>query len=151
MSRSGAGVRRPPGAPPGRGVIGAAWAGTVAFSVAAVAATVVPDLLAVPAAVVAVALFLVGCVAFLWSFGKAVVRSRTEEIAVTSLYFLAGSAPRAVRRSLLAAVVVESAVAVVTASIRPYTPVAFGILVPVYGLGLCGVWAASHGTFPPRR
>src|SRR5581483_8218546 len=33
---------------------------------------------------------------------------------------------------------------------------AFGFLLPVYGLGLCGLWGARHGTFadrppPPHR
>jgi hypothetical protein len=42
-------------------------------------------------------------------------------------------------------------VAVATAAVRPFTPLAFGILVPLYGLGLAGVWAAAFGTFGPRR
>jgi hypothetical protein len=31
-----------------------------------------------------------------------------------------------------------------------YSPLAFGILVPVFGLGLCGLWGARYGTFEPR-
>ena len=27
----------------------------------------------------------------------------------------------------------------------------FGILVPLYGLALCGVWAVAFGSFAPRR
>src|SRR5207248_757919 len=27
----------------------------------------------------------------------------------------------------------------------------FGILVPLWGLGLAGLWAARHGTFPRRK
>jgi hypothetical protein len=135
----------------GRAIIRAAWIGTAAFVVAAVAATVAPDALAVVAAGVSLVLFFLGCGAFVWSFARAVARSRTEEIAVTNLYFLAGDTPAVVRRSLLLALGVQVVVAVVTASIRPFTPLAFGILVPVYGLGLCGLWAAAHGRFPPRR
>jgi len=38
----------------------------------------------------------------------------------------------------------------VTASVRPFTGLAFGILVPTYGLGLVGLWAVRLGEFPPR-
>ena len=34
--------------------------------------------------------------------------------------------------------------------IRPFTPLAFGILVPMLGLGLIALWGARHGTFPAR-
>jgi hypothetical protein len=36
---------------------------------------------------------------------------------------------------------------------RPYTEVAFGILAPMFGLGLMGVWGGRYGDFPerPRR
>jgi hypothetical protein len=38
----------------------------------------------------------------------------------------------------------------VAAGLRPYTAVAFGVLVPMFGLGLTGLWAVRSGTFPPR-
>jgi hypothetical protein len=71
-------------------------------------------------------------------------------IAVTSLFFLSGSAPAPVRRSLLGAFGVQVVVAFATAIARPYTSLAAGTLVPVYGIGLCGLWAARYGTFKPR-
>ena len=39
---------------------------------------------------------------------------------------------------------------VAAASIRPFTEVAFGILAPMFGLGLMALWGGRHGTFPPR-
>jgi hypothetical protein len=33
----------------------------------------------------------------------------------------------------------------------PGTSLAVGILVPMFGLGLNGLWAAFHGVFPPRE
>jgi hypothetical protein len=99
---------------------------------------------------VSLVLFAVGLGAFVWAFARAVVRSQEEEIAVASLWFLMGSAPAVVRNSLLASVGVEVVVGVAAASARPFTPMAFGILVPIYGLGLCGVWAGRHGRFPAR-
>jgi hypothetical protein len=52
---------------------------------------------------------------------------------------------------LLVPLGIQIVVAVATAAARPFTPLAFGILVPLYGLGLAGVWGAAFGTFAPRR
>ena len=40
--------------------------------------------------------------------------------------------------------------AVATAAARPFTPLAFGVLAPMFGLGVMGLWGAKFGTFPPR-
>jgi hypothetical protein len=45
---------------------------------------------------------------------------------------------------------VQVVVALVTAIARPFTGLAFGILVPVFGLGLAGLWGARRGSFPSR-
>ena len=80
----------------------------------------------------------------------AIGRSRTDLIGMGGLFFLAGSAPRAVQRSLWASLAVEVVVAVATAAARPFTPLAFGVLAPMFGLGVMGLWGAKFGTFPPR-
>lgn len=112
----------------------------------------------VVAVVVSVACFVIGVVAFLWGYWTAVQRSRQDNIAVASLYFLADkSAPKSVSvrmNSMLAAQVV---IGIATALMRTSTDgktgstLAFGILVPVLGLGLNGLWGAMHGQFPPRN
>lgn len=131
----------------------ASWWGSALFAVTAVAAAASPDgPLKVPALVVAVGLFLAGCVAFFAGYARAVQRSRLDLIGVSDLFFMGGGvAPRGVRRSLLGAFGFQVVVALATAIARPYTSLAAGILVPVYGLGLCGLWGARHGTFAPRR
>ncbi|WP_419926647.1 hypothetical protein [Candidatus Poriferisocius sp.] len=134
----------------GRGLIRACWTGTGAFTATAAAATVSPDPMAVPMAVVSLGLLAAGCAAMLWAYQRALGRSRYELIGVGGLYFLAGCAPRSVRLSMMAALACEAAVALAAASVRPFTAAAFGILVPVYALGLSGAWGARHGTFPPR-
>lgn len=139
----------PPGVE-GRDLLRACWAGTWVFTAMAVATTVFPDPMAVPIAVVSLALLALGCWAMLWAFQRALQRSRYELIGVGGLYFLAGCAPRLVRFSMTAALAVEVVVALAAASVRPFTASAFGILVPVYALGLSGAWGARHGTFPPR-
>jgi len=45
---------------------------------------------------------------------------------------------------------VQTVVAITTASMRPFTAQAFGILVAMLGLGLGGLWAARHGVFGER-
>jgi hypothetical protein len=134
----------------GQGVIRASWAGTIAFAVGTVAGVVAPDQLKWFGFAVSLALFVAGCAVFVWSFGLAVSRSRTDEIAVANLYLLSG-APSPVRAQLFGSIAVEIIVAFGTAAARPYTIAATAILAPVYGVALCGLWAARYGTFPPRR
>lgn len=134
----------------GQDLLRACWAGTWVFTAIAVLTTAFPDPMAVPIAVVSLGLLATGCAAMLWAFQRALQRSRYELIGVGGLYFLAGCAPRSVRVSMMAALAVELVVALAAASVRPFTASAFGILVPVYALGLSGAWGARHGTFPPR-
>ncbi len=134
----------------GRQLVRLAWLGTAVFVASAAAATLARA--ARPAGVaISLVLFGGGCLAFLWAYALAVQRSRTEEIGVGGLYFLSGSAPTAIKRHLLGAMTVQIVVAIATASLRPFTTVAFGILVPMYGLGMAGLWAARYGAFPPRH
>jgi len=137
--------------PAGSRIIRATWGGTGLFVVMASAAAVAPDAMGTRAAVVDGALFVVGCIAFLLAYGRAIRRSGSEQLSVTGVYFLSGSAPAAVKRSLLGALAVQVVMAAVTASVRPYTSLAFGILVPVFGLGMTGLWGARYGEFPERQ
>ena len=134
----------------GAGIVRASWTGTVVFAAATVAGVVAPHPLAWLGFAVSLGLFVAGCIVFVWAFALAVARSRSDEIAVSNLYFLSG-APPAVRTQLFGSLAVEVIVAFGTAAARPYTIAATAILAPMYALGLCGLWAARYGTFPPRR
>lgn len=136
--------------PAGQALVTASLLGTAAFTAAAVAAAVAPDALAVPAAVVDLVLFAVGLLAFAVALLTAASRSRHEELSVAGVFFLSGSVPASTRRRLLGALTVQTVVALATAGVRPFTPLAFGVLVPTFGLGACGLWGARHGTFPAR-
>lgn len=138
----------PPG--PGQGLARATWLATALTTVLAFAA--LPDtVVRVAYVVVSLVLFAAGCVAFVVAFLVAVERSRTEEVSVVGLWFMADkSAPGRVRASFMLAVVVQTAVVVTAASLRPFTSLAFGILVPMFGLGAAGLWAARHGSFAKR-
>jgi hypothetical protein len=128
----------------------ATWS-TVVLAVGAAAAAAWPDALGIPYAVLGVLAFVAGCGLFLWSYAIAVGRSRTEVLSVIGIYFLTGSAPRAVRRRLLGALLAQSVVVVVAAGVRPYSALAFGVLAPMLGLGLVGLWGARFGTYPERE
>ena len=136
---------------PGAGILRASTVTTAAFVVAAVAATAFPDQVGVPVAVFDVALFVVGTVVFVLALLKGLDRSRTEQVEIGALFFLTGStAPRAVKVRLLGCVALQVLVALVSSSIRVYTEVAFGILVPMLGLGFAGRWGALHGAFAKK-
>lgn len=142
----------PPGAGrvPGARIILVSRLGTAVFVVTSVAAVVNRDLFGLVAVAVDLILFLVGCVVFLWAFGVAVNRSRTDAIGIGGLYFLQGSAPRAVQAALLVPFALQVAVALVTAGLRPFTSLAFGVLVPMFGLAQAGLWGARYGHFGSR-
>jgi hypothetical protein len=136
---------------PGRAIGLVDWAGTALFVVVAVLATVLDDAIRYVAVGVSMSLFAIGTVTFLWAYAVALHRSREDEIGMGGLYLLAApTAPREVRWSLDIALGLQAGLALATAAIRPYTTLAFGVLVPMFGLGLNGLWASRHGRFGPR-
>ena len=133
--------------------------GTALFVVSSVAAAVIfTQPVRLVGVIVALSLFAIGVFAFLWSYWTAVQRSRDDDIAVTQLYFLSGpSTPVKVKRVMNGALVVQTVTCLVAAIARSSTngragsTLAFGILVPMFGLGLNGLWCAQYGTFSPRQ
>lgn len=132
--------------------------GTIAFTITAVTAAIVFTTAAQwVGAITAMSLFAVGVFAFLWSFWNVVQRSRAELVGVTQVYLLLGApTPGRVRARMLGLLAVQIIVALVTALSRTETAdggagssLALGVLVPMYGLGLNGLWAAYHAIFPP--
>ncbi|MEP1126249.1 MAG: hypothetical protein ABJH68_20390 [Ilumatobacter sp.] len=149
-----------PRASAGSVIVQANLAGTTLFVLSAVVAAVTYGGTArAVAAAVALVLFFAGIAAFAWSFWNAVQRSRTEMVAVTQLYLLLGDAiPASVRRPMLAALAVQFVVGLATAVGRanapdgsPGTSLALGVLVPLFGFGLNGLWAAFHGEYRERE
>ena len=135
----------------GRRIIQGDLVGTALFTVVSVVEVIVQSWTRPVAVAMDLVLFAIGCTTFLGAYAIAIGRSRTEEIGVASLYLLTNRvAPNPVRVRLLGAVAVQCVVAVTVASVRPFTAAAFAVLVPMFGLGLNGLWAARHGTFGPR-
>ena len=127
--------------------------GTVAFALtAALEAVLLRPWTETVGIAVALGLFLVGSLAFFAGYLGAIQRSRTDEINIANLVLLGGStAPRRIRHRLNLLLTAQIVIAAVTAAARPFTTLAFGVLTPVFGLGLNSLWAARHGQFPPRK
>ena len=133
------------------GIVRAAQLSTAAF-----AAVQLAGVLAKPARAVALGvdalLFAAGIAIFFWAYAVAVGRSRTDEIGIGGLFFLAGpeTAPKPVKVALLTTLAVHVVVAVAAAAARPFTSLAFGVLTPLSTLALVGLWGAKHGRFGAR-
>jgi len=138
---------------------------TAMFGVSAIVAAIVFDGFAkTQGVIVALSLFTIGIAAFLWGYWTAVQKSRELEISVAEMYFLLGRAiPRKVKIVMHSCLAAQSVIAIATAIARPSTlqegaqnssrgsTLAFGVLVPILGLGLNGLWAATYGSFGARR
>jgi hypothetical protein len=138
-------VKAPIGA--GRGIAVASWVGDVLFAVTAIPVATGVDALDDAAVVVALLLFFASLVVWCWALGLAAVRTtRGDDVQVMSLFLLEGRVPSRVRWVLYGSFLVCLAITVGTAAANP-----FGVLVPMWPLGLVGLWGARHGAYPPRR
>ncbi len=136
---------------PGARLIQADLIGTGLFVITAgAAAALLRPSVQAPAVAVSGALFVGGCLSFAWGFLLAVERSRTEAIELSSLFFLKESAPPVARRALLGLLTVQVIAAIVTASVRPFTSLAFGVLAPLWGLGIVTLWSGRYGAFAQK-
>lgn len=134
----------------GDGLLWASWVGTAALAITAVPAVVSPTDLVTPYVLVSMTMFFVGIVVFLVAYVRAVGRSRVDSISVAGLFFGSGSAPVRVRWHLMGSFATQVVVGFGAAAVHVYTPTAFGILAPMYGIAVAGMWGARHGVFEPR-
>ena len=132
---------------PGQWIEWSSWGGNVVFALTAIPAALGVEALDDPAVAVCLVLFFVSLAIWTWALFAAFVRSaQGDEVAVTTLFLLEGRVPKRARWSLYGAFAVCLAITAATAAADP-----FGVLVPMYPLGLIGLWGARHGAFPPRR
>lgn len=107
---------------------------------------------------VSMVLFAAGAVTGLWAYISALERSRVHEVGVANLYLLTGrTAPKRVKLTMTLALLAQVAISLTGAIVgatgldgSEVNALAFGILVPMYGIGLNGMWAVRHGAFGPR-
>jgi len=108
--------------------------------------------------VVSLLLFAVGIATSLWAYSTALERSRSEEVGVANLFLLSGdTAPKPVKRAMSLALAVQVVAALVGASVgvaglqeNQLNALAFGVLIPMFGIGMNGAWAARYGSYGPR-
>ena len=108
--------------------------------------------------VVSLMLFAAGIATSLWAYTAALERSRSEEVGVANLFLLSGdTAPTAVKRVMSWALAVQVVAALAGASVgvaglqtNQLNALAFGVLVPMFGIGMNGAWAARYGSYGPR-
>lgn len=131
--------------PPGGAVLRSLTVATVVFALATAGAVAFPGPVRVAAAAYDLALFLGGSVLFLAAFLVAVGRSRREDVTLGGTFFLAGTAPARVRRGFFGLLASQVVIALVAASARPYTAVAFAVLAPLSAFGAMAWWGARHG------
>lgn len=130
----------------GRAIVISSWVGDTLFAITAIPAAFGVGAFDGPAIAMALILFAASIVIWVWAFAVAIARnSQGDDIVVGSMFFTVGGAPRDVRWHLFGAFALCLAVTFGTASADP-----FGVLVPMLPVGFVGLWAARHGTFPPR-
>ena len=99
-----------------------------------------------------IVVFMAGAALFSWAFLVAAGRSRYENVSVVGAFFLGdGSTQPADRKWAYGLAAAQSAVGIAAASADPYTAMAFGILVPMFGIGAIAFLGAAHGMFPVRK
>jgi hypothetical protein len=131
----------------GRRVIEVSWASDALFAVTAIPVALGATVLEPVSVFVALALFLSSLGVWAYAFGLGLVRSaRGDDVSVANLFLLQGSAPSVVKKHLFGALGLSVLIAGATGFRAPA-----GFLVPMLPLGLAGMWAARHGTFPARE
>lgn len=134
----------------GAGLVTLSWRSTIVLVVVLALGVAFTDAMGSVVAAVSLVMFFVGAVLMAYAYLVGLRRSRNEIVSVPGLFLLQGSAPAAVRRSMLWSFTIQCLVGIVAASVRLYTFIAFGVLAPAFALGLAGLWAARHGTFDDR-
>jgi hypothetical protein len=136
---------------PGDAICRVATWSTAVFVVVTLLAAAAPDTFMPVSVPVDLVLFAAGCGAFGWAYAVAIGRSRYEVLTMGGVFFLGDRvAPADVTRLLRGTLAVQVVVAVAAAAVRPFTALAFSVLVPILGLGLMALWGARHGEFPAK-
>lgn len=119
----------------------------IAVTIAFFSSDAVRNVVAVGCSVV----FVAGAALFSWAFTIAAGRSRSEDVTVAGAFFLAGSIGTSDRRWAFGLLGAQSLIGLVGAGADPYTTMAFGILVPMFGLGIIAFLGSAHGAFHQRN
>lgn len=130
-----------------RAAIGLTLVHTVMTAIAVALAGSIRGIIAIAFVVV----FLVSIVVFIAAFFTAANRSRTEHVSVVGAFFLGDGAVTSQDRLVFTgAAIVQAIVGIVGSSLRPFTAVAFSVLVALAGLAMMALVGARYGRFLSR-
>lgn len=136
--------------PDGKGILRLVVGGTALFGLAGLLAAIFEGLFTGIYVVIATVEFVAGTIFFCLAFLRAVDRSRTELVGVGGLFFASGTAPARVQLICMLSLTAQVVISIAVAWVHLYTALAFGVLAPMWALGLTGLWVAAYGTFPER-
>lgn len=123
---------------------------TLVFVVLTVLSIANPDLY-FSVAVLDSVLFGLGLLCFAGGFFTAVLRSRYLQVSLAGAFFLVGEVVTVKNRRLFRAVLaVQVLFGLLGAVWRPFTELAFGVLVPMLGLGQMAIFGGLCGNFPKK-
>ncbi len=128
------------------------WEVTVVFALLTGLSWALDGSFDVPYAVLCAVLFGAGVIGFVVGFWNGAQRSRTELVTLSGLLAVDTShVPARARRLIWSAVTVQTIVATAAAVARPFTTQAFGLLVPMFGVGVAILWGARNARFHLRE
>ena len=136
---------------PGGGLVRLDAQVTLGFGALTAATHLLAESLDLVYAVVSSLLFAAGIGLFLLGFWNGIQRSRIEDVSLAGLLAVDASFVTAAARNRLWSInVAQIVIAVSAASLRPFTQQAFGLLVPMFGVGIAALWGSRYAAFHPR-
>lgn len=133
------------------GLVRLSWQVTGAFLAATMVTDFAADSLDTVYAVMCAVAFIAGFGLFCLGFWNGVQRSRVELVTLPGLLAAStANVPKSLRNQAWLALIAQIVIAVVAASLRPFTAQAFGLLVPLFGLGINTLLGSRQAQFFPR-
>lgn len=120
--------------------------GVLLFTLGSVLSTIWLESLKIPYMAVSFLLFALGFMAFVYALYLAAERSRSETLHISGIFWLTTS-PKALAWKFRILLIFMCGVAIAINLIKLYTFLAFGILAPIFVLGLMGIWGAKWGKY----
>lgn len=127
------------------------WQVTVVFLTATLLTHLAAESIDLVYAIASSLLFAIGAGLCFLGFWNGLQRSRTEQVTLPGLLAISSShVPTNERNLVWGAIAAQTVIAVAGASLRPFTPQAFGLLVPLFGIGLATLFGSREADFFER-